>query len=568
MFTADLRQSLRPPVKRRLGLALVVATLVAGVSGPAFADAPPEQSGPGNTTAPTGIVQPPPDGGGPVAIARDKAKKDGRPVTVDELTTETSLTVANPDGTLTRTDHLQPTRVKKDGGWAQVDASLARNTDGSWSPKATPSGVRLSGGGSGPLVTFTDAAGRSMSLTLPFALPTPTVTGDEALYPSVLPGVDLKATVNDQGAFREVLIVHDAAAAANPALKPLRLATSTHGLTASTDQDGNLTSKDADGTAVFAAPTPVMWDSATAPATAPDTQQAPAADGSLAAADSAVVDTTDRTVSSADGPGRGARLTALKVASDASSITLTPDQAQLSSPDTVWPLYIDPYVNPAPGGTNHFTEVKEGCPSQQLYDNGQDNGEGAGYQQYSSSCFGLYRAFYEFNISNLDSRMVISKSTLYFTETHGGDADCSHTLPVTLKLTGGINSNTAWPGPGVVSTIGTQTPKSANVNANCGHQPVNFDVTGVVSQYKTNGNLTFGLYGNESKTSTNYGFMRFSLNPYMETVFDVPPNTPDQLGTTPATSKRAFDTGLGCCKRFRAEVLPGSVRAGGQSGGH
>ncbi|GLW70492.1 hypothetical protein Kpho02_27910 [Kitasatospora phosalacinea] len=536
MSAADRRQS--PPLTpgRRLGLVLAIAGTVVSLSGPAFADGPPGRPGPGNTTSPTGIAPPPPDGGGPVAVARNRAKKDGKPVTVDELTTGTSLTVANPDGTLTRTDHLQPVRVKKDGGWARVDASLTRNADGSWSPRATPSGVRLSGGGSGPLATFTDAEGRSMSLTLPFALPTPAVTGDGALYPAVLPGVDLKVTVTDQGAFREVLVVHDAAAAANPALKSLRLATATHGLTTRTDQDGNLTAEDADGTAVFTAPTPVMWDSATAPATAPDTHRDPTTDRRPAATDHAVVDPTDRAASSAAGPGRGARLTALKVSSDASGITLTPDQAQLDSPDTVWPLYIDPYVNPATGGTNHFTEVKKGCPSQQLYDNGQDNGEGTGYQQYWSDCYGLYRAFYEFNIGNLDSRTVVSKSTLYFTETHGGDANCSHTLPVTLKLTGAINRDTLWPGPGVVSTIGTQTPKSANAYAGCGNQPVNFDVTGVVSQYRTNGNLTFGLYGNESETVSNYGFMRFALNPYLETVFDVAPNTPDQLGTTPTTS--------------------------------
>ncbi|MFI9275943.1 hypothetical protein ACIGXM_35400, partial [Kitasatospora sp. NPDC052896] len=104
---------------------------------------------------------------GPVQQAQARARATGKQVTVDALTTETSMTVANPDGSLTVTRNEQPIRVQKNGSWTPVNATLDKNGDGTFSPAATPSGVTLSGGGSGPLAGFTDAAGHHLALTLP-----------------------------------------------------------------------------------------------------------------------------------------------------------------------------------------------------------------------------------------------------------------------------------------------------------------------------------------------------------------------------------------------------------------
>lgn len=532
----------RRPRHRALALISALAAAVTGLGGQAFADERPWAVPPGNTTPPASAISQASEGlNGPVQVARAEAKRTGNPVTVHELTSATSLTVANPDGSLTLTNHHQAARVKKNGSWTPVDATLVKNPDGTYSPKATPSGVMLSGGGTGPLATLTDPQGRSFSLTLPFTLPAPTVADDSVSYANVLPGVDLKATVTEQGAFREVLIVRDATAAANPALKTLRLATTTNGLTVAADQNGNITAKASDGTAVFTAPAPVMWDSTR---TTPPSANTAKTLGAPTASDtsttpttfiSTAVDASDEAFSSDKGPGRDAHLAPIAVSTDSTGLTLIPDADQLSSPSTTWPVYIDPYVNPVTGGTNHYTQVKEGCPTQKLYDQAQTNGEGIGFQQYDSDCYGIYRSFYEFDISYLNSRMVISNSTLYFTETYGADKGCNNTWPVTLKLTGAINKDTVWPGPGEVSTIGSQSVKSANISAGCGNRPVNFDVTGTVRQWQTNGNLTFGLYGNESKYGTNYGLMRFSTNPYIQTTYDIAPNAPANVGTTPAS---------------------------------
>ncbi|GAA2136752.1 hypothetical protein GCM10009760_16470 [Kitasatospora kazusensis] len=548
----------RSGLRRAALIAAVTGLLVSG-AGPALADDRPWATDPGQSTPPPGTT-PAPTPGGPMQAALLQAKSSGQPVTVDTLTTQTSITVANPDGTLTQTTNIQPARVSKQGAWTGVDATLAKNPDGTYSPTATPSGVALSGGGTGPLATFTDPAGHSFAMTLPMSLPAPAVTGNAAQYTDVLPGVDLKATVTDQGAFHEVLIVRDATAAANPALKTLRLATSTSGLNVTTDQAGNITAVTPDGTPVFQAATPVMWDSSTA---APSTGNLAHTTAHTAVQRAAVpraasdapgttptaplpggVDPAGVPTSSADGPGQNARIAAVAVHSDATSVTLTPDAGLLGGGSTTWPLYIDPSVSPVSTGTNHYTEVQQGCVpldvNSTLYDKAQTNGEGIGYQHYAGDCYGLYRSFYEIDTSSLTSNMVISNATIYFSETAGANWDCNATAPVTLTHTGGIGQGTTWanmPGPTKElqnPVLGTQSPTSAGPNGTCQYQSVNFDITADVQKFAGNHpNLTFQLSGDESQSDTNYGFMRFGTNPALITKFDIPPKTPSALNTSP-----------------------------------
>ncbi|MGH3158133.1 MAG: hypothetical protein ACRDNF_16360, partial [Streptosporangiaceae bacterium] len=120
--------------------------------------------------------------GSPEAAAIATAKATHRPVTVASQTSETSMTVANPDGSLTTTTHVLPVRVKMGGAWRPVSATLHRDQAGSWSPAATPSGVVLSDGGRGPLATLSSADGHRVSISFPGKLTRPVVTGNTATY--------------------------------------------------------------------------------------------------------------------------------------------------------------------------------------------------------------------------------------------------------------------------------------------------------------------------------------------------------------------------------------------------
>ncbi|MFI6003981.1 ricin-type beta-trefoil lectin domain protein [Streptomyces sp. NPDC051366] len=455
------------------------------------------------------------------------------------MTTPTDETVANPDGTLSTTTHLKPVRVQKAGKWTAVDATLRRNGDGTYSPIATPAGVALSAGGTGPLATLTNGTGRRLELSFPVPLPTPRVTGSSALYPDVFPGVDLQASVSDQGAFSEVLIVHNAEAAANPALHSLRLAAKADGLTVGSDTAGNFQATTPEGTAAYTSATPLMWDSTTAAAPKTTTGKNAAPNRRAAAGDGAGTPLPGETRSSASSPGPNAQVKPIGISSQPEAVTLIPDLGLLSGPTTAYPVFIDPVVNPVSSGTGHYVVAQEGCPGATTFDKAQDWGEGVGYQQYSSNCYGMQESFFEMNTSALTPQMVIQQSTLYLTETYGADHGCSNTWPLTLKHTNGINSGTNWNNrPGAISTIGTQQISSASPANDCGNKSANFDVTDRIRQGASQDadTWTFGLYGDSRKTSSNFGFMRFSTNPYLVTVFDIPPYAPDTLSTTPESA--------------------------------
>ncbi|ONI87004.1 hypothetical protein ALI144C_10220 [Actinosynnema sp. ALI-1.44] len=169
------------------------------------------------------------------------ARTTGKQVEVTGLRTETARVFANPSGTRTLEQYLLPVRARKDNAWVPVDTTLVRGTDGVVAPKATVVGVKLSGGGTGPLVTAT-LQGKEMSLSWPGVLPSPELSGDTATYAQVLPGVDLKVHVSAAG-FAPELVIRDAQAAANPVLRGFRFETGERGAAAFTG-DGQLTRRE------------------------------------------------------------------------------------------------------------------------------------------------------------------------------------------------------------------------------------------------------------------------------------------------------------------------------------
>ncbi|MFF4121422.1 LamG domain-containing protein [Streptomyces sp. NPDC001714] len=472
----------------------------------------------------------------PMLAAQAEAVASGHDAPVDSLTTETSTVTANPDGTFTSTINVMPVRVLKDGAWTPVDATLATNADGTLSPKATPNDVTLSGGGSGPLVTQTNEDGHSMALTMPFTLPAPVVSDDTAVYRSVLPGVDLSVSVTDQGGFSDVLIVHDAAAAADPHIKKLTEAASTQGLTLSATDSGGMNATTADGTVAYTSPRPLMWDSSTtsdAPATT-----APASDTTTAG--------DAPTASSADGPGEGANVTTVPMSTTSSGITLAPDTSVLNAPDTTYPVYIDPFNNPVTEDAGHYDEVYSSstCADSPQYDKLQTLGEGVGYQRWGGVCgTGLERAYYTIPTDKLDPSMHVYDAQITVNSTYAASWDCSQNQPITLHTTGSIDSGTDWnnkPDPidDNYDPVKITIPSGANSGSSCSNHPATFKVLAqaqrIATYHSASGDhWTVGLFGNESISSSNDDYLRMSSSLSLTVKFDIPPDVPTNLLTTP-----------------------------------
>ncbi|WP_432855281.1 hypothetical protein ACQPXB_21990 [Amycolatopsis sp. CA-161197] len=186
------------------------------------------------------------------------ARRQGTPVEVSDQTTETKRVFAQPDGQLNAELASMPVRVRRGAGWVPVNTTLTKSGSGFVHPQATVDDLSFSAGGDAPLVTF-GKGDKTLSLSWPQKLPVPTLDGPTATYHEVFPGVDLVMQAAADG-YNERLVVKNATAAKNPALKSIAFKLAAKGVTVSSDQSGRIEAVDAAGNLVFAAPTSTMWD--------------------------------------------------------------------------------------------------------------------------------------------------------------------------------------------------------------------------------------------------------------------------------------------------------------------
>lgn len=142
------------------------------------------------------------------------ARSSGKPVPIPEMTTETGEFVALPNGDVRAVISAAPVRMRRDGDWVPIDATLARAADGSVAPLAHPNDLRLSG--ARPEGTHELAAvglgGARVAMLWTGSLPEPVLDGPRATYVEALPGVDLMVEATRIG-FSQSLVVKDRAAA-------------------------------------------------------------------------------------------------------------------------------------------------------------------------------------------------------------------------------------------------------------------------------------------------------------------------------------------------------------------
>ncbi|MEZ0090233.1 LamG-like jellyroll fold domain-containing protein [Streptacidiphilus sp. EB129] len=563
-------------VPRRIGTVAALTALVLGGSAlPALADPIPADGPVIDATPVAGPDGPAPTKGSPTQLALIKAKATGTSVPVPSLTTSTSTTVANPDGSLSSHTDLKPVRLNRAGTWVPLDATLAVQSDGTLAPAATTNPITLSGGGTGTFASLTDPAGHTLALTLPFSLPTPTISGNTAQYGSVLPGVDLVAKVDPQGGFSEVLVVHSAQAATNPDLQKLVISTQSVGLTLHQDASG-LTATAPDGSISYTGPVPLMWDSttpapATAPApstTAPPTTAASAGTASrlnsklatTSASDSASATPTPTASASAasdpagvpvnsstDAPGSAAQVAPIAVATSSNAVTLTPDQSLLTSATTQWPVYVDPPLTTFPSGNYTQTYSTGSCSTYPQWNTGQPyGGEGVGYMHWDSTCgWSNERSYFTLNTSSLASSMVILAAKVHFDEPMA--AACNSTVTEYFQTTGAITPSTvASNAPAASSGYAAHSaPATSGGGSNCaGGNGLAVDVKADVQQLagKTS-SWTFRLVGNETQSTSNNDFARFSSAPTMDVTYDIAPYIYGNPTTNPNNSANPYNCG-------------------------
>ncbi|MFE9566621.1 hypothetical protein ACFYM0_36615, partial [Streptomyces sp. NPDC006487] len=491
-----------------------------------------------------------------VEAALAQAKRTGKAVAIEVLTTADSQTFANPGGTLTTDATATPERVKQaNGSWKAIDTTLRVNADGTISPAVVPSPLRISGGGSGPMATMGTADGKKLAFKTPFKLPKPTLEGNDALYENVLPDVDLRLTATRLGGWSQVLIVHTAQAAANPALKKIRLGVDAPGLKTTADAAGNISFNDAQGKARFTSPTSFMWDStkkATPEAAAPQggskSGKSAAASGSSGSdAPSSAPASADRVIaSSADAPGDTANVKPIGVKADATGIDLIPDTSLLGQGTGPW--YIDPGVNPSANNTTRaWSQVQEAYPDTNEF-NGTSDGQNtpaAGYCGYSTCTRkGRERAYFQVGINSTIYDTEVIDARLHATVVSSSSP--STATPMGLYQTGPINNPTTWNNQPCDknSRMGGNCVKIGGINIS-GTGDVQYDVTTQMRNAARDKwpHFTFGFAPDDE--GNMYYRQRFSNSPHVTVTYDIRP-TISNPRTEPTPGFAATGTYAAC----------------------
>ncbi|MFF1509297.1 FG-GAP-like repeat-containing protein [Streptomyces sp. NPDC058326] len=462
--------------------------------------------------------------------ALQQAAATGQPVEVVSRRTESSDTWAQPEGSFKVSEHGTPVRLWRAGGWVPADPSLEFAADGSVVTKATNVAVKFSGGGTAPLIQGA-MNGRTLTLTWPNELTTPTLDGNVATYAEVLPGVDLQLKAEVEG-FSQVFVVKTPEAAQNPELARLQFGIAADGLTVEEDSEtGSLTAKDPAGEIIFSSSAPMMWDS---------TKTASGETGlsTMLGAMAATTETTETTGdASAFDPGLGAQDAVMPTELTPDTLTITPDQKLLTGTETTYPVYIDPSWSFGDRQKWNWTRVYKKYASQSFW-NSKDPVR-VGYEAQTGGSDRISRSFFQLDVSPL-ANTEVKAATFRVKNTWSWSCEARELY---LYPTGAINSKTNWSNqPGKLTTSPLDTVNDARgwVSQNssssaCPAKSLEFDATSWVRTKVAAGaeTVTFGLYADEDDT---FGWKKFDPKTVvLETEYNTPPDLPSKLGTSPLT---------------------------------
>ncbi|KRF39618.1 hypothetical protein ASH01_19935 [Terrabacter sp. Soil811] len=421
------------------------------------------------------------------------------------MTSQTTETFANPDGSFTDEIAVEPVRVNRAGAWLPVDSTLQANLDGSWSPKVSATSMRFSGGGTQPLAVVT-RGGVTVDLTWPESLPVPVIEGDTAIYQEVYPGVDLEVTAAGTSLTHRI-VVKSRAAASDPRVRTVHYGQTVRGGQKVSLPGGGMKVTDGFGQTVFESPEPIMWDSSSSPTPTStgtgtsSSKQVTATKLSAAGADTGGA-SEDASGGTSDAPVEGDRVSELSSSITADTLTVAPPAAVLDSASTSYPVIIDP-----PLGTKvpTYTMVDAAYPTVSYYKYPSAD-QGVGYQDFSA--WSRKRLFYGFTTSGYNGTLVKSAT---FSAYEVYSATCSAGT-VDAYLTNMISSATTWNNqPSRIGSIRSSfSVKAGRSDCNSGGYWGSWDVkSAVVDRTTAKASTTTIQLAGRSET-TDSSWMRFA----------------------------------------------------------
>lgn len=434
----------------------------------------------------------------PETVASVKSRASGQPVEVDALGTESTRVMANPDGSFTADVHVGPARFRgPDGAWRAVDLELEKRADGTVAPKAHPRGLVLSGAtGAGDHDLAHLASGESaLALGWNGKLPEPALDGEKATYAEVRPGVDLVLEVTRTG-FEQFLVVKNRAAAAE--VKSLAMPWRTDGMTPVSTPDGGFNLEDGQGRYVGHVPAAEMWDATVGEKTGDHTRRAPV------------------------------RM-AVQKAARTSALALAPEPDFLTSPETKYPVTIDPSPTLKPGFDAFVQNSFNG-------DQSSDKELKLGYVVEGGTF--KARSFLRWSTSALKGKQVTA-ATMYLWNHWSYSCNAAKWQ---VWITGGVGTSTnwdkqpAWGGDGKPVVESTMTKGYGTGNCGDGWVTANVKSTFDWAARNNASTLTTGIRasqadeedGNQS-TWKKFSSSEGAKDPYVSINYNSKPNAPTNL---------------------------------------
>ncbi|BDZ53051.1 LamG domain-containing protein [Agromyces marinus] len=463
-----------------------------------------------------------------------KARACDVEVEVTGVRTPWETSWALPDGNTRLEISSMPSRTNASGEWSDVDTSIVGTPgEGTLQVAAPVYPIELNAGGTagqGAPLGSIERDGKRIDVWFPTELPVPEVDGTQVSY-RLADGVRLVVSVNVDGTgFLPVVELADPAAAARfQALVdgarpdgfpggPGDLVFSTEvsdGLRLVPEEQGSvLVLDDADEVHFVAAP-PVMWDSAGGSTVLPDTVTEVSAGNRVAA------------------PVDGDRIRMMDTTVVGSRIVITPDQAMLTSPDTVWPVYVDPSISGK--GASEWVAVRTGGYTGTLYKWGDISstmqGEGDGYCSSVSSCNTQFtqRLIWEFTGLSAITPLVGSNVISAGFNVNGVHSYSCTATTTDLHMVGGISASTTWStwGMGSSNLISSRTEAHNATCLNRGFRT--FDALKAARSVADNDWSSLVLALKARDESTMAGWKRFRHDATLTIVYNRPPNKPSSM---------------------------------------